>query len=60
MGTSHKTAAKTLRAAGEETVQIVRPHLVEATRQLNLELQKLVENMESKGPGSKPAARGSS
>jgi len=55
-----QSAAKTLRSAGEETVQVVRPHLVEALRQLNLELQKLVENMESKNPGSKPPTEGSS
>jgi hypothetical protein len=55
-----QSAAATLRTAGEETVQVVRPHLVEALRQLNLELQKLVDNMESKNPGAKPPAGGSS
>lgn len=55
-----RSAAKTLRTAGEETVQVVRPHLVEALRQLNSELQKLVDNMESKNPRTKPPASGSS
>lgn len=49
-----RTAAASLRSAGEDTVQTVRPHLVEALRQVNRDLQKLVENMESGGADPKP------
>ena len=44
-------AAKSVRTAGEQAVQEVRPHLVEALRQLNEELQKLIGRMEARKPG---------
>jgi uncharacterized membrane protein YccC len=40
-------AAETLRNAGEQTVQEVRPQLINALEQLNNELQKLINRMES-------------
>jgi hypothetical protein len=39
-------AAESVRVAGEQTMQEVRPHLVEALRQLNDELQKFIGRME--------------
>jgi len=41
-------AMDNLRNAGEQTVQEVRPHLVDALRQVNQELQKFVERMEKR------------
>jgi uncharacterized membrane protein YccC len=41
-------AAETLRGAAEQTVQEVRPQLINALEQLNVELQKLVSRMEQK------------
>jgi hypothetical protein len=46
-------AAKNLRDASEQTVQDVRPHLVSALRQVNVELQKLVDRMDQ-GPKQPP------
>lgn len=40
-------AVDAARAAGEETVHEIRPHLVDALRQLNRELQKLIDSMET-------------
>lgn len=40
--------ADSLRKATEQTVQEVRPQIIDALQQLNLELQKLVNRMESK------------
>ncbi len=42
-------AAESLRAAGEQTVQEIRPHLLNALRQLNEELSKLVKRSETEG-----------
>lgn len=39
-------AAHNLRDAGEQTVQEVRPQLVTALRQVNIELQKLIDSMD--------------
>ncbi len=39
-------AAESIRAASEQTVQEVRPHLVAALRQVNDELQKLIGRLE--------------
>ena len=49
-------AASTLRDAGEETVQEVRPHLLAALKQVNEELRKLVDRMEN--GNSRPADGG--
>jgi ElaB/YqjD/DUF883 family membrane-anchored ribosome-binding protein len=43
-------ALETVRAAGEQTIQEVRPHLVSTLRQLNAELQKLIGQMEQPAP----------
>lgn len=43
-------AASSVRAAGEQTVQEVRPHLVAALRQVNAELQKFISRMEQEQP----------
>jgi hypothetical protein len=44
-------AGDTLRTAGEETAQEVRPRLLAALKQVNEELRKLVDRMEGGGPG---------
>lgn len=41
-----KKVASTLRTAGEQTAQEVRPHLLSALRQIEEELQKLINRME--------------
>jgi len=41
-----KKVASTLRIAGEQTAQEVRPHLLTALRQIEEELQKLINRME--------------
>ncbi len=41
-------AAESLRDASEQTVQEIRPHLLAALKQLNEELQKVVNRMEQK------------
>jgi phage-related minor tail protein len=45
-----KKVAESLRDAGEQTVQEVRPHLLSALKQVNDELQKLVNRMDSSTP----------
>ena len=45
-----RRAAETLRNAGEQTVQDVRPQLVSALRQLNDELQRMINRMEGPPP----------
>lgn len=56
--TEAKKTAESVRAAGEQTYQELRPQIVSALRQLNDELQKLVGKMEKAKPtnGDKPAA----
>lgn len=39
--------AESFRSAGEQTVQEVRPHLISALRQVNLEIQKMIQRMET-------------
>ncbi len=46
-----KQAASNLRNAGEQTIQETRPHLVSALKQVNTELQRMIDQME----GQKPA-----
>lgn len=41
-------AAESLKTATHQTVQEVRPHLVDALQQLNNELQRLIQRMENK------------
>ncbi|MCL5997649.1 MAG: hypothetical protein M1546_16570, partial [Chloroflexi bacterium] len=43
-----KKAAESMRVAGEQTMQEVRPHLVAALQQLNDELQRLIGRMEQR------------
>ena len=43
-----KKTAKTLRDAGETAVQEARPQLISALRQVNDELQKLIDKMDKK------------
>ncbi len=45
--TQVKRTAETMRSAGEQTVQEIRPHLVNALHLLNEELEKLVKRMEA-------------
>jgi gas vesicle protein len=45
-------AAEAVRGATEQTVQEVRPQLINALQQLNEELQKLVSRMETRPPQS--------
>ena len=54
-------AVKSVRTAGEETVQEIRPHLEDALRQLNRELQRFIDRMQagegsSKEPGEPPSS----
>lgn len=51
-------AAESVRSAGEETVQEVRPHLVSALQTLNEELQKLIGRLQGTKPeqGNEPPA----
>ena len=54
-------AVKSVRTAGEETVQEIRPHLEDALRQINRELQRFVDRMQageasSKEPGGPPSS----
>jgi vacuolar-type H+-ATPase subunit E/Vma4 len=44
--TEAQQAAQKLRTAGEQTIQEARPHLMNALRQLNDELQKMIDRME--------------
>jgi hypothetical protein len=41
-----KRAASDLRNASEQTIQETRPHLVSALRQVNVELQRMIDQME--------------
>lgn len=43
-------AAESLRTAGEQTVQEVRPQLINALQQLNSELQQWINKMENRTP----------
>ena len=43
-----KKAAESMRVAGEQTYQEVRPQLESALHQLNVELQKLIEKLETR------------
>jgi hypothetical protein len=56
--TEAEKAAESLRTAGEQTVQEVRPHLLSALRQVNAELQKMISHMEQEKPPEKPASEG--
>ena len=47
-----------LRSAGEQTVQEVRPQLINALQQVNMELQKLIERMEKPKSGAGPSDEG--
>jgi hypothetical protein len=49
-----KKAASTLRTAGEQTAHEVKPHLLTALRQIEEELQKLINRMEQQ---AEPAAK---
>jgi len=49
-----RQAADSLINAGEQTVDEMRPRLLSALQQLNHELDRLIENMQSK-PGEPPA-----
>jgi hypothetical protein len=49
-----KKVASTLRTAGEQTAQEVKPHLLTALRQIEAELQKLIDRMEQQ---AEPAAK---
>jgi len=60
MRTEAEKAAESLRAASEQTVQEVRPHLLSALRQVNAELQKMISRMEQEKPPEKPASEGQS
>jgi predicted component of type VI protein secretion system len=46
-----KQAASDLRNAGEQTVQEARPHLVSALKQVNAELQRMIDQMEGQKTG---------
>lgn len=45
-----RSTVDNLAGKGRETVQEVRPHLVSALRQVNQELQKIIDRMEQQGP----------
>lgn len=55
IGEQARQAAESLKTAGEQTVQEVRPHLLSALQQLNRELDQLVQSMQSK-PAQPPEA----
>jgi hypothetical protein len=56
--TEVKKVAVTVKTAGEQTFQEVRPQLVSALSQLNAELQKLVTRIETKStPEAAPEAK---
>jgi hypothetical protein len=48
-------AAESLRAAGEQTWQDARPHLLSALSQVNAELQKMIGRMEAEEPAPEAA-----
>ncbi len=45
-------AAENVRAAGEQTMAEIRPHLVAALRQVNSELQRMINRMDEKPAGT--------
>jgi hypothetical protein len=49
-----KRTADQLVSTGEQTIQEIRPHIVNALTQLNQELQKLVNHMEQEDKKSNP------
>ena len=54
-------AVKSVQTAGEETVQEIRPHLEDALRQLNRELQRFIDRMQAgEGPSNEPGGPPSS
>lgn len=60
-GEQARQAADSLKNAGEQTVEEVRPHLLSALEQLNRELERWIQNMhgkpgESSGGEDKPKA----
>ncbi len=50
--TEAKKAAESMRTAGEQTYQEIRPQIESALRQLNDELQKFIGRMESRSAGT--------
>jgi len=50
-------AAESARAAGEKALEDARPHVLSAVRQINAELEKMVQRMEERGQdsGERPA-----
>lgn len=50
--TEAEKAAESVRASGEQVVQEVQPHLVAALRQVNEELQKLIDRMQARPPST--------
>lgn len=42
---------RSVQTAGEQTVEELRPHLVQALQELDQQLQKLIRNMETEGAG---------
>lgn len=58
-GAQARQAADSLKNAGEQTAEEVRPHLLSALEQLNRELDRLIQGMQGKpseppGEGGKP------
>ncbi len=51
-------AAESVRAAGEQTWQEARPHLLSALNQANAELQKMIGRLKRKGAASEAPAAG--
>jgi hypothetical protein len=49
-------AAESLRAAGEQTWQEARPHLLSALTQINAELQKMIARLKEESASEAPAA----
>ena len=45
-------AAESARVAGEKALEEARPHVLSAVRQINAELEKMVQRMEERGQGS--------
>jgi len=55
-GVQARQAADSLKNAGEQTVEEVRPHLLSALEQLNRELDRLIQGMQ--GTPSEPPGQG--
>jgi predicted component of type VI protein secretion system len=49
-------AAESLRTAGEQTWQEVRPHLLAALNQINAELQRMIDRLKEEPASAAPAA----